>query len=136
MVKKIDLKLYSLKFKTYGFLNLDPVFSHAISLSIAKLRKYYPKYGIINDSNKAIYLALILDPRIKKAGLEGIRFTSGVSLDIETLLKADYTKHRRVDDNDDDLDIYLDPVEDFNIDEITLYFKERRARKENLPLDW
>ncbi|TVY31254.1 hypothetical protein LOCC1_G008683, partial [Lachnellula occidentalis] len=112
------LKLCSLKFKTYSFLNLDPIFSHAISLS----------YSIINNSNKAIYLALILDPRIKKAGLEGIRFTSRISSDIKTLLKADYTK--RVDDNDDDLDIYLDLVEDFDIDEITFYFKERRARKE------
>ncbi|TVY31256.1 hypothetical protein LOCC1_G008433, partial [Lachnellula occidentalis] len=136
---------------TYGFLNLDPVFSHAISLGVAKLRKYYPKYSIINDSNKAIYLALILDPRIKKAGLEGIRFTSRVLSDIETLLKADYTKYkddylqnlpslpetryRRVYDNDDNLDIYLDLVEDFDIDKITLYFEERRARKENLLLD-
>ncbi|TVY43671.1 hypothetical protein LOCC1_G008414, partial [Lachnellula occidentalis] len=99
----------------------DPVFSHAISLSI---------YNIINNSNKAIYLALILNPRIKKAGSEGIRFTSEVSSDIETLLKADYTKHKRVDNNNDDLDIYLDLVEDFDIDKITLYFKERRARKE------
>ncbi|TVY31248.1 hypothetical protein LOCC1_G008760, partial [Lachnellula occidentalis] len=104
----------------------DPVFSHTISLGV---------YSIINDSNKAIYLALILNPRIKKAGLEGIGFTSRVSSDIETLLKADYTKHRRVDNDDNDLDIYLDLVEDFDINEITLYFEERRARKENLLLD-
>ncbi|CZT10958.1 uncharacterized protein RAG0_15273 [Rhynchosporium agropyri] len=54
----------------------DPVFRDAINKGIAKLRKYYPKQGI-NLNNRALYLSLILDPRIKRDGLELIGLTRG-----------------------------------------------------------
>ncbi|TVY31247.1 hypothetical protein LCER1_G009276, partial [Lachnellula cervina] len=59
-------------------------------LKVAKLCKYYPKATAISNSNKAIFLALILDPRIRKDGLENIGFSSRVVTDIKTHLKADF----------------------------------------------
>jgi hypothetical protein len=32
------------------------------AITIAKLRKYYPKIGVLNNKSKAFYLALILNP--------------------------------------------------------------------------
>jgi hypothetical protein len=40
----------------------------------------------INTKNKAIYIALLLDPRIKRAGLELTGITSGQATDIKTKL--------------------------------------------------
>ena len=55
-----------------------------------KLRKYYPKTRSINNKSKAFYLALILDPRIKKEGLSNIGLSTGITSDIESRLKTDY----------------------------------------------
>jgi hypothetical protein len=57
---------------------------------LAKLRKYYPKTSILNNKSKALYLALILDPRIKKDSLIGISLTSGIASDIYNRLETDY----------------------------------------------
>jgi hypothetical protein len=59
---------------------------------ITKLRKYYPKTNILNNTNKVLYLVLILDPRIKKEGLTGIGLISGISSDIYNRLKTDYNQ--------------------------------------------
>lgn len=65
------------------------VFTIAINKGIAKLRKYYPKTGIDNK-NKALYLALILDPRIKEGGLSQLGLSNGTIIDIKTKLKEEY----------------------------------------------
>jgi hypothetical protein len=57
---------------------------------ITKLRKYYPKTSVLENRNKALYLALILDPRIKREGLINIGLTSGLKSDIYNRLKTDY----------------------------------------------
>jgi hypothetical protein len=62
----------------------------AINKGIAKLRKYYPKTGALNNRHKALYLSLILDPRIKSEGLSLISLTSGLSIDIKNKLKEEY----------------------------------------------
>jgi hypothetical protein len=54
------------------------------------LRKYYPKQGNLNNKSKALYLALILDPRIKREGLKNIGLTSGLITDIYNRLYTDY----------------------------------------------
>jgi hypothetical protein len=64
--------------------------ANAPTKGIAKLRKYYPKTGALNNKSKALYLALILDPRIKKEGLIGIGLTSGMATDIYNRLYTDY----------------------------------------------
>jgi len=55
----------------------------AINKGIAKLRKYYPKTGALNNRYKALYLFLILSPRIKGEGLSLIGLTSGLSINIK-----------------------------------------------------
>ena len=40
--------------------------------------------------NKALYLALILDPRIKKEGLEILGLTQGQAIDIYNKLYLDF----------------------------------------------
>jgi hypothetical protein len=55
-----------------------------------KLRKYYPKTRFLNIKNKALYLLLIFDPRIKIEGLSLIGLTSGLSIDIKNKLKEEY----------------------------------------------
>jgi hypothetical protein len=44
----------------------------------------------LDNKSKALYLALILDPRIKRAGLAGIGLDSGIVSDIYNRLKTDY----------------------------------------------
>jgi hypothetical protein len=66
------------------------VFSDAIDKGIAKLRKYYPKTGVLVNRSKALYLALILDPRIKREGLKAIGLSSGLISDIYDRLYMDY----------------------------------------------
>ena len=36
----------------------------------------------LNNKSKALYLALILDPRIKREGLTNIGLSTGITLDI------------------------------------------------------
>jgi hypothetical protein len=62
----------------------------AIDKGIAKLRKYYPKTGALNNRHKALYLSLILDPWIKSEGLSLIGLTSGLSADIKNKLEEEY----------------------------------------------
>jgi hypothetical protein len=57
---------------------------------MAKLRKYYPKTGVLDNKNKALYLSLILDPRIKREGLTSIGLSSGIEADIYNRLQIDY----------------------------------------------
>jgi len=57
---------------------------------MAKLRKYYLKTSLLNNKSKALYLALILDPRIKRDGLIGISLTSGIASNIYNRLETDY----------------------------------------------
>ncbi len=66
-------------------------FTEAINKGIAKLRKYFPKQGI-STNNKALYLALLLDPRIKRDGLETIGLTRGQVTDIYNRLYEDYQR--------------------------------------------
>jgi hypothetical protein len=56
----------------------------------AKLCKYYPKIGILDNKSKALYLALILNPRIKRIELAGIGLDSSIVSDIYNRLKTDY----------------------------------------------
>ena len=44
----------------------------------------------MDNKSKALYLALILDPRIKRVGLAGIGLDSGMVSDIYNRLKTDY----------------------------------------------
>ena len=69
--------------------NQDTNFSEAINKGIAKLRKYFPKQGI-SSNNKALYLSLLLDPRIKREGLEAIGLTRGQATDIYNRLYEEY----------------------------------------------
>jgi len=43
-----------------------------------------------NNKSKAFYLALILNPRIKKDGLTNIGLSTGIISDIYNRLKTDY----------------------------------------------
>ena len=45
---------------------------------------------MLNNKSKALYLALILNPRIKQEGLASIGLSSGMSSDIYNRLKTDY----------------------------------------------
>ncbi|CZT13965.1 uncharacterized protein RAG0_17661 [Rhynchosporium agropyri] len=66
----------------------DPLIIYAINKRLAKVRKYYPKEGFIGDitRNRALYIALVLDPRIKREGLSNIGLSSGLESDIYTQL--------------------------------------------------
>ena len=57
---------------------------------IAKLKKYYLKQGNLNNKSKALYLALILDPRIKREGLSNIGLSSGLVNNIYNRLYTNY----------------------------------------------
>jgi hypothetical protein len=65
-------------------------FINAINKGIAKLRKYYLKLSVLNNKNKALYLALTLNPRIKRKGLATIGLSSGIETDIYNRLRIDY----------------------------------------------
>jgi hypothetical protein len=45
---------------------------------------------VLNNKSQALYLALILDPRIKKEGLANIGLSIGIISDIYAKLSADY----------------------------------------------
>ena len=57
---------------------------------MAKLRKYYLKTGILDNKSKALYLALIFDPRIKRVRLVGIGLAPGMVSNIYNKLEIDY----------------------------------------------
>ena len=44
----------------------------------------------MDNKSKALYLALILDPRIKRAGLAGIELAPGIVSNIYNRLETDY----------------------------------------------
>ena len=44
----------------------------------------------MDNKSKALYLALILDPRIKQEGLTNISLSNNISSDIYNRLKTDY----------------------------------------------
>ncbi|KAH7309951.1 hypothetical protein BKA65DRAFT_485174 [Rhexocercosporidium sp. MPI-PUGE-AT-0058] len=132
-----------MKKKSKKIFRIEPIFTDAINKGIAKLRKYYLKQGI-NLNNKALYLSLILDPRIKKDGLKLISLSRSQSIDIYNRLKEVYNTFKEdyllslppaqqaeninINRDDDDLDIYIKNEEE-ELDEFTLYFEERRANK-------
>ena len=66
------------------------MFINAINKGISKLRKYYPIVGPIRSKNKALYISLILDPRIKTKGLSTLDLSTGQISDIKTILKSEY----------------------------------------------
>jgi hypothetical protein len=66
------------------------VFTDTINKGITKLRKYYPKISVLDNRSKALYLALIINPRIKQEGLTSINLSSGISSDIYNRLKTNY----------------------------------------------
>ena len=66
------------------------MFIDTINKSIAKLRKYYSKIDILDNKSKALYLALILNPRIKWEGLTSISLSSRISSDIYNRLRTNY----------------------------------------------
>jgi hypothetical protein len=68
-------------------------YNRNINKGIAKLRKYYLKTSVLENKSKALYLALILDPRIKREGLTRIGLTSGIESDIYNRLKTDYNRY-------------------------------------------
>ncbi|CZS97989.1 uncharacterized protein RAG0_06877 [Rhynchosporium agropyri] len=68
--------------------NIEP-FTSAINKGIAKLRKYYPISGI-TEYNKALYISLILDPRIKIDGLSLLGLSNGIISDIKRKLREEY----------------------------------------------
>ena len=84
---------YIISYNT-NYLQDSPAFINAINIGIAKLRKYYPKNQWIssNNRNKALYISLVLDPRIKEEGLYNLDLTSGQISDIIELLKEEYTR--------------------------------------------
>ena len=57
---------------------------------MTKLRKYYPKQGNLNNKSKALYLALILNPRIKKEGLSNISLFFNIIKNIYNRLYINY----------------------------------------------
>ncbi|KAH7310351.1 hypothetical protein BKA65DRAFT_485028 [Rhexocercosporidium sp. MPI-PUGE-AT-0058] len=101
----------------------DLNFTDAINRGLIKLRKYYPKTGNINENNKSLYLALILDPRIKQEGLEVIGLSRNQAFEIYNRLKEVYNIFKvdfalanppieeaqslALEDSDDDSDIYI-----------------------------
>ena len=67
----------------------NKAFTIAINKGIAKLQKYFPKTGI-SKTNKALYLSLILDPRIKREGLTTIGLIDGQASNIYNRLYTDF----------------------------------------------
>ena len=88
-ISNIFLIIIIIIINIYTNLLQTEIFTRAIDKGITKLQKYFPKTGI-NQSNKALYLSLILDPRIKKDGLEAIGLTYGQTIDIYNRLVTDY----------------------------------------------
>ena len=60
-------------------------------MSLAKFWKNYLKIGGLDNKSKALYLALILDLRIRKEGLYSISLTSDIITNIYNKLQTDYT---------------------------------------------
>ncbi|PVH69969.1 hypothetical protein DL98DRAFT_541215, partial [Cadophora sp. DSE1049] len=123
----------------------DPNFTDAINRGLIKLRKYYPKTGNTSEKNKSLYLALILDPRIKQEGLEVIGLSRNQAFDIYHRLEEVYNIFKvdfalanppieealnlALEDSDDDSDIYIQEDEINELSELDRYFQEPRANK-------
>ena len=71
-------------------LQFKRVLKEANEKGIAKLRKYYLKTRSINNKNKALYIALVLDPKIKLISLSNISFSTSIISDIKTRFKEVY----------------------------------------------
>jgi hypothetical protein len=56
---------------------------------VTGISEYFLKTGI-NQANKALYLSLILNPRIKKNGLEAISLIQGQIININNRLYIDF----------------------------------------------
>ncbi|CZT13621.1 uncharacterized protein RCO7_11027 [Rhynchosporium graminicola] len=113
-------------------------FTSAINKGIAKLQKYYPKTGI-TEANKALYISLVFDPRIKLDGLSLLGLSNRIISDIKRKIQAEYNslkiqanidlpipERERIDIEDEDLDIYMNEEEE-EFDELDYYLEERRA---------
>ncbi|CZT07964.1 uncharacterized protein RAG0_13219 [Rhynchosporium agropyri] len=83
-IYKIYIKLETIR----DSLNSEP-FTSAINKGIAKLRKYYPKTSI-TENNKALYISLILDPRIKIDRLSLVGLSNGLISDIKRKFQEEY----------------------------------------------
>ncbi|PVH70960.1 hypothetical protein DL98DRAFT_577629 [Cadophora sp. DSE1049] len=88
----------------------DKLFVDAINSGIAKLRKYYPRIGVLDNKSKNFYISLILDPRLKEEGLKALGLSIGFISDIKARLKtdfdvyeADYLRDNPIVDNDGDI---------------------------------
>ncbi len=68
-----------------------PEFTKAIDLGLEKLKKYYPKNNLANKT-KALYLSLILDPRVKEDGLESF-LEYGEVVDLKNKLRVKYIRY-------------------------------------------
>ena len=66
------------------------MFTDAINSSIAKLWKYYPKTGVLDNKSKSFYLSIIFDPRIKEEGLKAMGLLTGFIFDILARLRIDF----------------------------------------------
>jgi hypothetical protein len=54
------------------------------------LRKYYPKNAGLNKNNKAIYIVLLLDLRVKRDGLESTGINHRQAMDIYNKFYIEY----------------------------------------------
>ena len=61
-----------------------------INKGIVKLRSYIPNKGNVQESNKSLYMALILDPRIRRSRLQAAGLSRGQEADTYNKLYADY----------------------------------------------
>ena len=90
--RELNVSFYSFLFTYNLLIDLQtPAFTLAINKGIAKLRKYFPKNSILNES-KALYLSLILDPRIRREGLEAIGLTNSQASEIYNRLLTNYNR--------------------------------------------
>ncbi|CZR70301.1 uncharacterized protein PAC_20205 [Phialocephala subalpina] len=121
----------------------NPTFSAVINKGIAKLRSYIPNKGNIQESNKSLYMALILDPRIRRSRLQAAGLSRGQEADTYNKLYADYQSYKRdylnqlppiqvaqdlnLNNNDNDLDIYLENELEDDMDELDTYLQERSS---------
>ncbi|KAH7317580.1 hypothetical protein BKA65DRAFT_483062 [Rhexocercosporidium sp. MPI-PUGE-AT-0058] len=123
MILTITISIKKKIIKKRNIIKKDINFTDAINRGLIKLRKYYPKTGNINENNKSLYLALILDPRIKQEGLEVISLSRNQAFEIYNKLKEVYNifkvdfalanppiekaQNLALEDSDDDSDIYI-----------------------------
>ena len=66
------------------------MFLVAIDKGITKLRSYIPNKGNVQESNKFLYIALILDPRIRRNKLQAAGLSKGQEANTYNKLYTDY----------------------------------------------